>query len=139
LNKLPNHQIQHLKFIRIPKTKEEMDKINIELANKIEVEEKLASLRSEITQAKERVNTFRNTTGCNSNEEAKYYLNECDNDIEAAIKLWKEDTEWEKNHPLENSSSSSPSLLIHENDEIIRARRKRRTDCLCFAFAVDDL
>jgi hypothetical protein len=45
------------------------------------------------------VNRFRRKTSIKSNEEALYYLENTNMDMEAAYKAWIEDNEWEQNAP----------------------------------------
>eukprot|EP01102_Stenamoeba_stenopodia_P009095 TRINITY_DN2666_c0_g1_i1.p1 TRINITY_DN2666_c0_g1~~TRINITY_DN2666_c0_g1_i1.p1 ORF type:complete len:385 (+),score=113.61 TRINITY_DN2666_c0_g1_i1:136-1155(+) len=138
LNKLPNQQIQHLKYLRIPKSEAEIAAINAKLAEKNALSNEIAALRSVQAQEQTKIKLFRKATGVQSNEETKFYLQECNGDLDEAIKLWKEDQAWEEanKHLIElmQAKSNGNSKPCSPEDE---ARRRRRARCSCFLGIID--
>lgn len=135
LNRLNGQQIHQLKFIRIPKSEAEVAAINAMLADRNSVANEAAALRSAAAQAQLRIKLFRKRTGVHSNEEAKYYLHECQDDVDQAIEMYKEDLRWEE----ENKHLSPEAKAQAEKSQVFQARKKRRESCFCFAQAFDPL
>jgi len=70
--------------------------------------DKIETPSSEAKRKERLIARFRCLTKCLDSQEARFYLEDKDFDLEVAVSTYLEDLNWENSHPLPSSSSTKP-------------------------------
>jgi len=114
-NNLDSHQIYHHKTLLIPKAGSPVR------PSIPETEDQIKARRNK------QVKLFAQRTS-STLDEARYYMETCDFDLEEAIKEWEIDSEWAHNNPVEKdrlkgAPSPSTQKVVKQKEEKYRDRR----------------
>jgi len=110
INRLPSHSIAHLKELLIPLTEEQVASLGIRPPKSAPPDEKSHILR------------FMQRSGCKERSEALYYLGETDFNVDAAVALFLEDQDWEKNSGQNRSKIPNQPPSSQTSQELSKER-----------------